>query len=54
MTKPGSSPSPEKTTVPTYDGSLVTLDVVLTLLGVSIAVKGTVEILAIRRRLDEG
>jgi hypothetical protein len=39
--------------MPTYDGRLLTLNLVLKLLGVSIDVNGTVEVLDIRRRVED-
>jgi hypothetical protein len=38
--------------MPTYDGQNLTLDLTVTVFGVKILVQGTVEILAIRRRVQ--
>jgi len=38
--------------MPTYDGQLLTIDLTVFVLGVRIKVKGTVEVLQIRRTVD--
>lgn len=39
--------------MPTYDGNLLTLDLIVTLLSVEIKVQGTIEMLAIRRQVSD-
>jgi hypothetical protein len=38
--------------MPAYQGQLLTIDLVLTVWGVKIKVEGTVEVLGVRRKID--
>ena len=40
--------------MPAVDGKLLNLDLVVKIWGIQIAIKGTVEVLDIRKRLDNG
>jgi hypothetical protein len=39
--------------MPVFDGQLLNLDVVLTVAGIKVRVQGTVEIFAIRKRMED-